>query len=285
MRMIGFDKRFGLLSQESHLAKNALLSGFELLLKANFFQGKEGYFYSTFFHISIGMERILKLAVVTHYMLSNNYQAPTINQLKEEFGHNIATLYNNCIKLRSSYRGPQQVTMPVLSAEDQALVDFFTEYAMGSRYFNLNEICEAKMNRSPLYKWLDLARSTYEQYTPSQVRQKSAINLMYSMDRKGLTNGFTSHLDEQGHPMMVFDCLHRQYILEKSSPLAIWRLIEILRPIYFLLDCMAHKASEYEVEHGISSMVIPHYEDYFYFLLADRATIRRRKRWLEMFNS
>lgn len=283
--MIGFDKRFGLLSQESHLAKNALLSGFELLLKANFFQGKEGYFYSTFFHISIGMERILKLAVVTHYMLSNNYQAPTINQLKEEFGHNIATLYNNCIKLRSSYRGPQQVTMPVLSAEDQALVDFFTEYAMGSRYFNLNEICEAKMNRSPLYKWLDLARSTYEQYTPSQVRQKSAINLMYSMDRKGLTNGFTSHLDEQGHPMMVFDCLHRQYILEKSSPLAIWRLIEILRPIYFLLDCMAHKASEYEVEHGISSMVIPHYEDYFYFLLADRATIRRRKRWLEMFNS
>ncbi len=285
MRMIGFDKIFGLLSQESHLARNTLLSGFDLLLKANFFQDKEGYFYSAFFHISIGMERILKLAVVTHYMLSNNYQAPTINQLKKEFGHNIATLYNNCINLRSSYRGPQQVTMPVLSAEDQALVDFFTEYGIGSRYFNLNEICEAKMDRSPLYKWLDLARTTYEQYTPSQVRQKSAINLMYSMDRKGLPNGFTSHLDEQGHPMMVFDCLHRQYIIEKSSPLAIWRLIEILRPIYFLLDCMAHKASEYEVEHGISSMVIPHYEDYFYFLLADRATIRRRKRWLEIFNS
>jgi len=32
-------------------------------------------------------------------------------------------------------------------------------------------------------------------------------------------------------------------------------------------------------------MVIPHYEDFFYFLLADKVTIKRRKKWLDIFNS
>ncbi|MCL9844625.1 hypothetical protein [Ralstonia solanacearum] len=284
MRQIGFDRKFGLLAQEAHLTKNTLLSGFDLLLKANFFQDKDGYFYSAFFHISIGMERVLKLAVVTHFMLTNNYQTPTIKQLKNQFGHDIATLYSECVKLMPTYLNPQ-ATLPALSAEDQALVDFFTEYGVGSRYFNLNEICEAKMDRSPLYKWLDLARTTYEDYTPGQVRERSALNLMYRMDREGPPNGFTSHLDEHGHPMMVFDCLHRQYVVEKSAPLVIWRLIEVLQPIYFLLEAMSHKASEYEAANGISTMVIPHYEDFFPFLLADRATIKRRKKWLDIFNS
>jgi hypothetical protein len=159
-----------------------------------------------------------------------------------------------------------------------------TEYGIGSRYFNLNEICEAKLDRSPLYKWLDIARSVYEEYTPSQIRQKSAMNLMYKMDRKGPANGFTRNLTEQGHPMTVFDCLHRQFVVQKSSPLAIWRIIEILQPIHFLLEEMARKASDYEVTNNMCSMIIPHYKDFFYFLLADKADIKRRKRWLKIFN-
>ena len=31
-------------------------------------------------------------------------------------------------------------------------------------------------------------------------------------------------------------------------------------------------------------MVIPHYEDFFYFLLANKADIKRRKKWLASFN-
>jgi hypothetical protein len=93
------------------------------------------------------------------------------------------------------------------------------------------------------------------------------------------------NLDESGHPMMAFDCLHRQYVIEKSAPLVIWRLVEILRPIHFLLEAMAHKAGEYETDNGHKSMIIPHYEDFFYFLLADKSSIKRRKRWLDIFNS
>jgi|GEM_PF-620257 len=283
MKQIGFDKKFSLLAQEAHLTKNAILSGFDLLLKANFFQDKDGYFYSSFFNISIGMERLLKLAVITHHMLTNSYSTPTIKQLKNQFGHDVKTLYDECVTLMPTYHS-KRTKQPSLEAADQALIDFFAEYAKNSRYFNLNEVCEERLDRSPLDKWLEIARSVYEQYTPHQVRQKCAMNLMYSMDRTGPPNGFTSYLDESGHPMMVFDCLHRQYVIQKSAPLVIWRLVEILRPIHFLLEAMAHKASEYEKSQGQRIMIIPHYEDFFYFLLADKVAIKRRKRWLDIFN-
>ncbi len=284
MKQIGFDKKFTLLAQEAHLTKNSILSGFDLLLKANFFQDKDGYFYSSFFNISIGVERILKLAIITNYMLTNHYSTPTIKQLRNQFGHDIKSLYGECMKLIPVY-SPRRTEQPTLNAEDQDLIDFFTEYAMNSRYFNLNEVCEAKMDRSPLDKWLKIARSVYEQHTPYQVIQKSAMDLIYNMDRTGQPNGFTTYLDESGHPMMVFDCLHRQYVIQKSSPLVIWRLVEILRPIHFLLEAMSHKASEYEMSHGKPTMIVPHFEDFFYFLLADKTAIKRRKRWLDIFNS
>lgn len=284
MKQIGFDKKFTLLAQEAHLTKNTILSGFDLLLKANFFQDKDGYFYSSFFNISIGMERLLKLAVITHHMLTNSYSTPTVKQLKNQFGHDVKTLYGECVKLMPTYH-PKRTKQPSLETEDQALIDFFTEYATNSRYFNLNEVCEARMDRSPLDKWLEIARSVYERHTPHQVRHKCAMDLMYSMDRTGRPNGFTTYLDESGHPMMVFDCLHRQYVIQKSAPLVIWRLVEILRPIHLLLEAMAHKASEYEKSQGKPIMIIPHYEDFFYFLLADKAAIKRRKRWLGIFNN
>lgn len=47
MNLLGFHKKFSL-AQEAHLTKNTLLSGFDLLLQANFFQDKDGYFYSAF---------------------------------------------------------------------------------------------------------------------------------------------------------------------------------------------------------------------------------------------
>jgi hypothetical protein len=215
------------------------------------------------------MERILKLAVATHYMLSNNYQTPTIKQLKRDFGHDIRTLYGECQKLMNQYRrNPPTLTEGTES--DDSLIDFFTEYGVGSRYFNLNEVC--------------ISNAVYEECTAFQVRERAALNLMYKMDREGRSNHFTMDLNEDGHPMTVFDCLHRQYVIRKSAPLIIWRIVESLRPIHFLLEGMAARASDYEVANNIPSMVIPHYEDFFYFLLADKADIKKRKRWLEIFN-
>ncbi|VWB15315.1 hypothetical protein BLA14095_00429 [Burkholderia lata] len=283
MDHIAFSNQFSLLSQESHLTKNTILSGFDLLLKANFYQDKDGYFYSAFFHLSIGLERILKLALVTHHMLANQYRTPTIKQLKA-FGHDIKSLSEHCNGLVREYSS--EGGDPLVGGDgDAQLIEFISEYGVQSRYFNLNEICEAKMNRSPLYKWLDVAIALYHAHTAAPARERAALNLMYKMDRAGLANGFTYNLTEAGHPMTQFDCFHRQYVIEKAAPLAIWRIVENFRPIHFLLESMASRAREYEAENGIARMVIPHYEDFFYFLLAEKDSVKRRRQWTKIFNS
>lgn len=57
--------------------------------------------------------------------------------------------------------------------------------------------------------------------------------------------------------MMVGDCRYRQLVIRKSAPLAIWRVIEMLRPIHSLLEAMSERASSYELNHSIQAMVIP----------------------------
>ena len=111
------------------------------------------------------------------------------------------------------------------------------------------------------------------------------MDMLYRMDRQGPPNSFTYHLNESDHPMTAFDCLHRQYVVQKSAPLVIWRLVEVLRPIHLLLEAMGRRAGEYEKSQGKPTMIVPHYEDFFYFLLADKATIKRRRRWLDIFNN
>src|SRR5215813_7068068 len=139
MELLGFDRRFTLLAQECHLTRATLLSGFDQLLKANLYEEKDGHFYSAFFNISIGMERLLKLALVTHHMLINDYRTPKISELKNEYGHKIEALYNKATGLIPHYPRPGvSKNAPELSQDDASIIDFFSEYAIGSRYFNLN---------------------------------------------------------------------------------------------------------------------------------------------------
>ena len=83
------DLKFHLLCQEAHLAKNALLSGFDLLLQANLDQDKDGYIYSGLFNLTIGAERLMKLIVVCDFMLKNDYGPPPRDLLQKKFNHDL----------------------------------------------------------------------------------------------------------------------------------------------------------------------------------------------------
>jgi len=76
MRNLRFSRTFSLLQQEGHLARASLLTGIDFLLRANLDERKIGNFYSSFFQLAIGIERILKLVIITNHMLENKYKPP-----------------------------------------------------------------------------------------------------------------------------------------------------------------------------------------------------------------
>lgn len=282
MRHLGLPEEFTLLTQEAHLAKNAILSSFDLLLQANFYQKKDGYFYSGFFNLTIGLERMMKLAVVSDYMLENNYRAPTDKELRKGFGHYLNTMYQHMVTLSTKYNDAE-IRLPDLDSDDHKLLEFLSKFAAKSRYYNLDELGKRTDSPSPLQEWWEIGSSVYEEYTAWHVRERQQRSIFQAMDTRGIHNGFTREMDFDGQLMTVFDVFYRQHVTKKSASLMIWRILELFRPVHDLLDQISHHAHENGIEERRGEFVIPHFSDFFYFFNADRDSARRRKRWLTLF--
>lgn len=85
-------RQFGLLLQEGHLTRSSLMSGFGFLNRADY-QEKKGDYYSAFFQLSIGVERIIKIAYILNFKLENNMRLPTDKELRR-LGHKLKEGYD-----------------------------------------------------------------------------------------------------------------------------------------------------------------------------------------------
>lgn len=282
MRHLGLPEEFTLLTQEAHLAKNAILSSFDLLLQANFYQQKDGNFYSGFFNLTIGLERMMKLAAVSDYMLKNEYRAPTDKELRKWFGHYLDKMYQHMVMLSATYTNGE-IQPPDADSNDHKLIEFLSRFAAKSRYYNLDELGKRTDSPSPLQEWWEIASSVYEEHTAWHVRDRQQRTIFQAMDAQGIHNGFTREMNFDGQLMTVFDILYRQHVTKKSANLMIWRILELFRPVHYLLDQISHDAHESGIEARRGDFVIPHFSDFFYFFNADRDSAQRRKKWLAVF--
>src|SRR5947209_276246 len=78
-----------LLMQEGHLVRSSLTTGLTALRSAH--RGERGLYYTGFFQLSIGVERLLKAILIVDHMSKNNLDTPTRETLKK-FGHKITEL-------------------------------------------------------------------------------------------------------------------------------------------------------------------------------------------------
>ena len=257
MQFIGSTKKFGYLAQEAHLAKNSILSAFDLLLKANYYAALDGYFYSSFFHLTIGLERLMKLAIVSDYMVKNNLESPGEKYLRS-FGHEIDNLYEKMKDFSFAYGG-QQVVTPESETIDYELLKFLARFAKTSRYYNLNQLGNDTGAKAPLQEWYEICHGVYQEHTASAIRERSSMKVFYDMDKSGTYNGFTCHLSFDGHPMQLYDIFYLQMVTRKAAPLIIWRIIELFRPIHFLLEKISHRAHGMNPEQEERAITIPHF--------------------------
>lgn len=133
-------------------------------------------------------------------------------------------------------------------------------------------------------EWTRLCDEVYREETNGDKIDRDYLKLIYSLDKNGQHNGFTYNLNFDGHPMTVVDVLYRQYYVKKATPIIIWKVISLFKPMYQILKKITEKGAEYEIREKMKVMEMPHFEDFFYFFLAMKQDILRRKRWLDIFN-
>ncbi len=132
------------LANEASLTFSLLGNGLNALRKADLYN--KGLYYQAFFSLSIGIERLLKIIVISKYRVNNDGNFP--NDIDpREFGHGL-------IKL-CEYIG---VKFDVNSLHIR-MVAFLNDFAKKSRYYNIDTMMNASARYDdPLSDWYLLSQ-------------------------------------------------------------------------------------------------------------------------------
>lgn len=281
IKIIYGNSNFNDLLQESYLANTSILSGIEYLLKAELFSNHDGMFYSAFFSLSIGIERFLKVALVSEYMYQNNYEKPPARLLTEP-GHNLLKLLNANLSLLKKYDIKNSSFSDDMLEYD--LINFLSKYATTNRYLNLNNLTNSNHNshKHPIHEWVALS-DDFLRDSIKYERLESELLKIYSKNEKyGV--GYTNFLDFDGHPLLNVDIWKYQYIVNKSKPYIIYRLIQALKPIYRMLDKISFDSNNGPNADLEGLMKLPYYGELFPFFYTDLEKLKRVKKWVNRYS-
>jgi len=129
-----------LLLNEAKLTCSMLGNGLNSLRKSSILN--VGLYYQSFFSLSIGIERLLKIIIIIKYRCENNGFFPTSEEIKvKSFGHNIIKLIDFLdIKIEN------EIELKIL--------EFLNNFSKKSRYFNIDGIINENIDyENPLHSW------------------------------------------------------------------------------------------------------------------------------------
>lgn len=281
MTLVYGNSDFNDLLQESYLSGTAILTGIEYLQKAELYNDQDGLFYSSFFSLSIGIERFLKIALVTEYMYQNNFVKPSEQFLKGP-GHNLVKLYKQSIDLVNKY----EISSEEFNENDleYKLINFLSNYATTNRYINLNNLTNAnfKNHNHPIKDWLSLSEDFLKDSIKIETRERDLLK--YYKKYENYTLRPTNILDFDGHPLFGVDLLRYKFIVNKSKPFILFRLIQLLRPIYKMLDRISMDCNNGPNADFKGPVKLPYYGELFPFFYAQLEQFKKVKRWVGRYN-
>lgn len=265
-----FPATFLLLQQEGHLIQSCLTNGLTELRAAHVHN--KGAFYSSLFNLSIGMERLLKSAVIIDHMLRNNMVAPTVKQLKG-YGHNIIELFDACGKIAEE-RSFQFPDLGEFDEIDNSIISLLSDFALITRYHNLDSLSTSQNKKDPLHQWSDIMLNILDADVKKSHRDKVlakaelvakaiddiAITVMHGLDKTPLTT-------EQA---LSLPGLH-----ELAVKYAVFRLVKVIVAIRDFIADICHLA------YGLGFNVppFPQMQEFLSWAWDDKQYAMRKKKW------
>lgn len=268
---------FALFQQEGFLARSSLLAGLNALRKANVDDTNKGLFYSAFFELSIGFERLMKLVLVIDHMAKNDLRPMTDQELKNKYGHKIESLYKSCAELNDRL-GKSADDFYEEGSFEWDIIHFLHEFALSARYYNLSKLTNGQRTNDPLNDWWSLLRRViHSDVSQKKLEKIQSRSLAYCDNFAG--NSFTMMRGLDGQLMTTLDAVMYPQLVEAAAPHMVWQVFKIISPFYFLISDVVEAAHEVEHCKGINHPNIPYMYEFFPFLLLDRSDVIRRRKW------
>jgi hypothetical protein len=157
--------------REAGIAASALYSGLNALRKANY--AEPSLYDQAFFGISIGLERMMKLAILLHAR-ANGSGYPSEKGFKQEYSHDLTKLFEKVEEIRTQYAHRLRWDLPSREVSTKAL-RVLAEFAKITRYYNLDVLvgsARAASLRDPVEAWYSDIVSWILQNRYSQRKRK-----------------------------------------------------------------------------------------------------------------
>lgn len=267
--------QFRMMAQEGHLASTALLSGFEGVRNIDY--DKPGSVYSTMFNLATGFERLLKIIVILEYRFKNDLKFPTDKKLKS-LSHSIDALYHAC-QAEGEERGIVD-GWPDEQSHHRQLLSVLTEFAKGSRYHNLDQMVGGFQNADPLLRWFQVHSSIADDSLSYRRREAVMNRARQHCERLKL---FGYEMGPMGRYDLTIDITYQLEIARLTTGHLVWALIELLRPVYRVLDRLVQDVQQMEVDRSVE-ITVPYMAEFFPFGLTIREAALRRKQWTKLFH-
>ncbi|OAV70984.1 hypothetical protein Barb4_00965 [Bacteroidales bacterium Barb4] len=253
-----------LLCRECSLAALSIGDGLTLIRKYDFV--KHGYATQAFFMLSIGIERLLKIILIYHHRKNNNNKFPD-NAVLKKIGHNIKSMYDSAISIADEIGNPDIYKPLKADPIFDLIIDFLTDFARSSRYYNL-DILTGNTNQTdePLKKWDSTINKIIVERHYKHNPQKSKVTLKSAEAIDNIVN--VSFYNEQGEGVNNIKDFYLEGmtvdVKQKYSMFYIYCIIRFLSNLIFYLD----------------KNYYPFVSEYFsIFRLTDDTYIRKCKTW------
>lgn len=264
-----FADSFRPLQQEGALFRSCLCSGFATLRHAN--PGDKGSYYSAFFQLSIGIERMMKLVFIIRHMAEHDLNTPTAADLKA-LGHDLRGIY------RALGLDLPQGGVESSSSVHSQILDFLTEFAKSTRYHNLDTLANGKRTRDPL----DEFNRIFIRVVSDDVDRRLLQNL--SEEAQWAAEALHNHVGVIGHGLdgsliSLPNALMLGPLHEAGIPLVIWKIYEILAPVRDALDLATDHPHQTNRRVLGAKAAVPFMNDFQDFLWNDRQGVLVRDEW------
>jgi hypothetical protein len=263
------DPGFIAINREAELAKRVTCSGLTALRKAT--PARPGIYYDAFFGLSIGLERLAKLAWIIDECIRRNGAFPTDKDLRS-VGHDIQTLVKKAQLIQR--RQSAYSTLPSDSVTDY-IIKFLSEFADGTRYYNIDFFVGGKSKGmgDPIKTWH--AKVGAAILALPEIRAKRQRWQAQSQQVAGLIS-----------PAVVFATAADGTSLATVAELSIseseaseinkraqWKILAIVRYLCLLIADLADGA------HAANLSFIPDMREHFGFFCGDDTILHRYTTW------
>ena len=269
-----FADSFLLLQQEGHLIHSCIATGLTALRNAHV--GNKGPYYTAFFQLSIGLERIMKAVVIIDHMAENGLKPPTATVLKNH-GHNLTTLFASMRQIRTSL-DPHPLAAVEVGSIEYDILEHLSQFANGARYFNLDTLSSRREDGDPLARWDRILTRVLVEDVPS--KEKARVGFAAAAVVKGLSDNARFVIQGLDRRLVSLgEALELPALGAVAARYAIYRVFLLLAPLKAVLEDATDRVMALDHARGADTPSVPFMLEFLHFIWLDKRAILRKKKW------